>query len=708
MKKFKLFTLLFLLVFESSSLLAQKQKLSIEDAVMGYYKGLYPETLYNLDWAGENFFYQDQSGLVFKNTQGKEIRTISFQDIKSKFPDLRYLPRLSYKNNQLIFKAENTYYAWDIKNDKNISIKLPENAENAEIDKNTNRVAFTMENNLYVAQPNGGKILQVTNNKDKNIVSGQAIHRSEYGIKKGIFFSPNGNLLAFYQKNETKVTNYPLVDLNTIPATPMPIKYPMAGDPSEIAKVGIYDFKTNKTIYLDINTDDFHYLTNLAWSPDEKYIVLAEINRATTHYDLNRYDVATGKKVNTIFSYSNNIWVEPENAAVFVPNSTKNLLWISQKDGFRNIYLLSTDGKTNKQLTKHKWVVKDILGFSNDGKSVIYTGTGEDPRNTQTFKTDLKSGKTTNLTPTAGTHNSTLSEDGNYLIDEFSSLEIPSITQIIDTRNGRKTIIKTSENPLKNYAVGNIEFLDLKANDGTKLYARMIKPENFDPNKKYPVLIYVYGGPHAQLVTNSFLGGASMWEPAFASLNDYIVFTLDNRGSANRGFAFESVIHRHLGNKEIEDQMTGVEYLKSLPFVDAKRIAVHGWSFGGFMASSLMLRKPGVFTTSVAGGPVINWRMYEVMYGERYMDTPQENPEGYKENLVSNYIQNLQGKLMLITGSIDNVVVPQHSMSLLEAAVKNNIQVDFFSYPMHEHNVGGKDRVNLIEKIANYIVRNNQ
>ena len=320
----------------------------------------------------------------------------------------------------------------------------------------------------------------------------------------------------------------------------------------------------------------------------------------------------------------------------------------------------------------------------------------------------FKNGDVTKLTATSGTHYTKLSSNGDYLIDSYSSLTIPKNIDLVSTKKGNSETIFNAENPLKDYQLGTTEFLTIKGSDDTDLYCRMLKPANFDPSKKYPVLIYVYGGPHAQLVTNSWLGGSSLWMDAFATKENYIVFTLDNRGSANRGFAFESIVHRNLGNLEIEDQLKGVAYLKSLDFVDVNRIAVNGWSYGGFMTTSLMLRNPGLFTTAVAGGPVIDWKYYEVMYGERYMDTPTENPEGYEKAKVSNYIKNLDGKLLIIHGSVDPVVVPQHSMTLLQEAVKQKVQIDFFTYPMHEHNVRGVDRVHLVEKMLNYIVENNQ
>ncbi|MEY3075607.1 MAG: hypothetical protein RJB25_1250, partial [Bacteroidota bacterium] len=263
-----------------------------------------------------------------------------------------------------------------------------------------------------------------------------------------------------------------------------------------------------------------------------------------------------------------------------------------------------------------------------------------------------------------------------------------------------------SKEKLADYKVGKAEIITLTGKDGSTLYSRLIKPSNFDPSKKYPVLVYVYGGPHAQMVTNSWLDGANLWMYWMAE-QGYLVYTLDNRGSGERGFAFESQIHRQLGNVEMEDQLTGVDYLKSLPYVDGQRLAVHGWSYGGFMTTSLMLRQTGIFNVGVAGGPVTDWKYYEIMYGERYMDRPEQNQEGYAANSLLNYTKYLKGKLLLIHGSVDDVVVMQHNEALLKSFIENEVQVDYFVYPMHPHNVLGKDRAHLMEKVLTYIIDNN-
>lgn len=691
---------------------AQQKELSIEDSVLGYSKGLYPKSMSGLQWLAHSNSYVSRinDALVITNAfSQKNTQTISLAELQKSYPNLKRLPYVFSINTQTItFKLNASYVRYNYINKiEENSIQFPKNAKNIEFNKEQNLVAYTLENNLYLATESEEKKI-ITEITDKNIVSGQAIHRSEFGISGGIFWSPKGNYIAFYQKDETNVTNYPLVDITTYPATLKNIKYPMAGQGSEQAKIGIYNVATTNVSYLNIDTTDEHYLTNLTWSPDEKQLFVAEINRGQNHVWFNSYAVASGNKIKTLFEEKEDTWAEPEHPATFLPNSTTDFLWFSERDGFMNLYQYTTQGKLVKQLTNFNWVVQDVLGFDAKGKHVIISGTGADGREKHTFKINLKSGKSTKLTTIAGTHSTQLSANGTYLIDSYSNITTPNISQIIEVKKGNKTELFKAENPLKGYKIGNSEFIDLKTKKGVTLHARITKPANFDPSKKYPVLIYVYGGPHAQMVTNTWMAGASLWMPIFTANQDYIVFTLDNRGSKNRGFAFENVIHRNVGVHEMEDQLTGVDYLKSLPYVDANRIALNGWSYGGFMSTSLMLRHPGVFTTTVAGGPVIDWKYYEVMYGERYMDTPQENPEGYKNALVTNYIQNLDGKLLIIHGSVDPVVVPQHSMSLLQKAVKEGVQIDFFTYPMHEHNVRGRDRIHLMNKILDYIVLNNK
>ncbi len=707
MKKF----ITFVCIVLGLQVFAQQKHLTIDDAVLGYYKGLYPKSLRALQWVGnsDHYSYLEKNAYHIKDYNNQKVADITFDDLKKSYPDLKRLPYFqTVTENQVVFQTPSAFEVFDYKDmSPKQHLEYPSTSANFDYCNQNKSVAYTIDNNLYISTSTTTKV-PVTDFEDKNIVSGQAIHRSEFGITKGTFWSPKGNYLAFYQKDESNVTDYPLVDITTYPASLKSIKYPMAGQGSEKAKIGLFNTKTQKTSYLEIDTSDEHYLTNLGWSPDEKYITLAEVNRAQNHMWFNYYEVATGKKVKTLFEETNDKWVEPETPSLFLPNSNTTFLWLSERDGFMNVYQYDLLSNQSKAITNFSFVVTQILGFDAKGKYVFVEATGEDPKGLQVFKVNLSNGKYQQITKKEGTHRTQLSTSGTYLLDNFSSLTVPRKQAVIDTKSKECKVLLEAENPLKDYALGATEFVKLKAKNGMDLEARIIKPVNFDATKKYPVLVYVYGGPHAQLVTDTWMGGASLWMDYLAAEKDYIVFTVDGRGSSHRGFAFESGIHRNQGGVNMEDQMAGVAYLKTLPYVDSDRMAIHGWSYGGFMTISMMLRHPGVFTTGVAGGPVTDWKYYEVMYGERYMDTPQENPEGYENTRVHKYIKNLEGNLLLIHGSIDDTVVPQHSMTLLKEAVDQNVQVDFFTYPMHPHNVRGRDRVHLMEKVIRYILANNK
>ena len=714
MMRYKFFAALmvfFLLSFNASGQNIEKKELSLKDAILKRFTDYYPEYISGLQWRAKSNQLvkkaEDKKSLLVSKNLGETWDTLVKVDYLNRKGglELNSMPRIKwFDRDKFGFRHGKDYFIFNLNTGElNKLTRYPVNGQNTDICYKTGNIAYTIDNNLYIKKANGDCI-SVTDFDDKNIVAGQSIARNEFGIEKGTFWSPQGNYLAFYQKDESDVTDYPLVDITKRVAEYTPIKYPMAGMNSEYPAVGIYDIASGKTVYLDTdNGEKDHYLTNLVWDPNEKYVYLAEINRAQNHMWYNKYDVKTGERVKTLFEEQNDKYVEPVDAAWFLPEKENQFLWFSRRDGFKHLYRYDTDGNFLGQVTKGNFPMHRILGTDKSGKYIFVTGAGDTGLNEYLYKANLNNGKTVRLSKHDGVHRYIMQDDANYFIDIYSTVHTPHVTQIVDAKGNTVNVLLKSADPLKDIKTGTTQLLDITAADGkTVLHARMIKPYDFDPSKKYKVLVYVYGGPHVQLVRNAWMAYAPLWMHYLAN-KGYIIFTLDNRGSDNRGFAFESVIHRHLGKNEIEDQMKGVEYLKSLPFVDTSKIAVHGWSFGGFMTTSLMLRKPGVFKAGVAGGPVINWEYYEVMYGERYMDTPQENPEGYKESNLLNYADKLQGNLMLVIGSVDPVVVPQHSMQMLKHFIEAEKQVDFFTYPMHPHNVRGRDRVHLMRKVLDYI-----
>ena len=710
----KKFLILFVLVFIFTSGYSQekvKKDLTLEDAILKRFSDFYPDYIYGLQWRGDSNELvkktDDLDALLISDYTGEKWDTLlKLADLnKNSGLDMKRIPSVSWIDfNSFFFKYGKDYYKYNVSEMSGKKFtRFPLEGDGFDLCKNTGNIAYTINNNLYLKKSNGDCI-SVTNFEDKNIVSGQSIARNEFGITKGTFWSPQGNYLAFYQKDESEVGDYPLVDITTREATLKSIKYPMAGMKSEKPKVGIFNVINNKTIYLNTSEGSAdHFLTNLAWGPEEKFVYIAVINREQNHMWFNKYDVETGNKVKTLFEEQHSKYVEPEQSAWFIPNTKNEFLWFSRRDGFNHLYKYNTDGELLNKVTSGKFPVHSILGLDESGKFVYVTGADETGLNEYLYKAKLTNDKTKKISRQFGVHHYRMSDKGECFIDIYSDLKTPRITQIINKKGKIINELLVSPDPLEKVKTGSTELLDITAADNkTTLHARMIKPYDFDPSKKYRVLVYLYGGPHAQMIRNAWMAYAPLWMHYMAN-KGYIVFTVDNRGSANRGFEFENVIHRHLGLNEMDDQMKGVEYLKSLPYVDTSKMAIHGWSFGGFMTTTMMLRQPGTFRVGVAGGPVINWEWYEVMYGERYMDMPQENPEGYKENNLLNYADSLKGNLMLVIGSVDPVVVPQHSMSMLKKFVEAKKQVDFFTYPMHEHNVRGVDRFNLMEKILNYI-----
>jgi len=457
-------------------------------------------------------------------------------------------------------------------------------------------------------------------------------------------------------------------------------------------------------VFLKTDGPKDQYLTTVTWGPEGKYIYIALLNRDQNHLKLNKYDATTGDFIKTLFEENNSKYVEPEHPLYFNPENPSEFIWFSERNGYNHLYLFNIEGKLLKQLTNGEWVVTEFLGFYDKDK-IYFKSTKDSPLQQNIYSLNLKDDKLFRVSPDHGTHTARISKDGKYIIDIFSNNEISRQYSLLNNKGKTIRIIKKDKQPLKDYQLGEMLVFDLKAPDGTILYSRLIYPTDFDRSKRYPVIVYVYGGPHAQLVTDSWLGGAGLFLNYMAS-QGYFIFTLDNRGSANRGQDFEQAIFRNCGSIEVEDQMVGVNYLKTLPYIDTTRIGVDGWSYGGFMTTSLMLKQPTTFKVGVAGGPVIDWQYYEVMYGERYMDTPKSNPEGYKKASLLNYISQLQGKLLLIHGTNDPTVVWQHSLLFLQKAIQSGKQMDYMVYPGHGHGVRGKDRLHLNTKIADYFKDN--
>ena len=567
--------------------------------------------------------------------------------------------------------------------------------------KASNAAAFLRDNNLWVRYADGHDV-QLSKDGSREIVYGQSVHRDEFGIYKGTFWSNKGKKLAFYRMDQSMVADYPQVNTFKREAELEPDKYPMAGMTSHQVTIGIFDLETEKTVYLNVGDPTDRYFTNIAWGPDDKTLYLYELNRDQNHCTLDAYDVETGNKIRTLYTETSDKYVEPLHPITFLPwDSSKFIFW-SWKDGFTHLYLMDVNTLKQEQLTSGKWVVKSFAGFCQATKSAIIITKEANVLQRNIYSLSLKTKKRTLLDNGKGVHQANLSEDGLWVLDTWQEPDVPRAYAVTNTKTGKSTLLQTAPNPWEGWYQPIFEMGSVKADDGvTDLYWRMVKPADFDANKKYPTVVYVYGGPHAHSIEASWHWASRSWETYMAQ-KGYILFILDNRGSEDRGRDFEQATFRHLGQVEMRDQMSGVNYLKSLPYVDADRIGVHGWSFGGFMTTSLMTTYPEVFKVGVAGGPVIDWKWYEVMYGERYMDTPEQNPEGYEQTSLINKAKNLKGKLQIIIGMNDPTVVPQHALQFLNACAEAGTQPDFFVYPGEGHNMAGHKSVHLHERITQY------
>ncbi len=735
----------------------EKKTFTLNDVIPGgdNYFNLVPKSMPGLQWWGDICVRTDTENIKKIDTKsGKESILVTLEEVNEALKNgempykltghikpLRTLMAASLPwgdRNVITFTQYDDrtpgqkymiWYDFSKKKIVNLFNLQGEGPTNFDFCKENGYMAYTIGNDLYVAHEGDFSSMvnpKVTGNQqqEKDVVYGQAVHRNEFGIMKGTFWSPKGTYLAFYRMDQSMVTDYPQVNTTARIAELVPDKYPMAGMTSHKVTVGIYNVKDGKTIYLQAGDPTDRYFTNISWGPDEKSVFVIELNRDQNHAQLVQYDAVSGQKIGVLYEEKHARYVEPQHPLIFLPWDDSQFIYQTQRDGFNHLYLMDTktklkgEWKTGKDsedqyceylktipLTEGNWLVQDVLGFNTSHKEIIIASTEISPLQTNIFSLNVKNGKRTLIGMEDGTHQAKLSASGTYLIDYFTSNNVPREISILPTTGKKGTTLFTATDPLKeNYNLPEITVGTIKAADGeTDLYYRLIKPVNFDPNKKYPAIIYVYGGPHAQMIHNTRFYDARGWD-LYMAQQGYVMLTVDNRGSDNRGIKFENCTFRHLGTEEMKDQVQGVKFLQSLPYVDADKIGVHGWSFGGFMTTNLMLTYPDIFKVGVAGGPVIDWQFYEVMYGERYMDTPQANPEGYKESNLRLKAGNLKGRLEVIIGGMDPTCVPQHSISFLRACIDAGTHPDFFIYPEDGHNMMGRDRVHLHEHITRYFL----
>lgn len=706
-----------LLLLTSTALMAQtKKQFTLEDVMWGgtSYWGHQPKNLYAA-FHGESLLRLEVDDVkTLTDSKGRKVKKpatlFTTADVNAaidtaKVGKVYNLMTASFpeaKHPVALLSTKSLRFLYDWKQKKVVWSQSIGKGEGAlDFHAKSRNAAYVKDYNLYVRTADGEE-KAVTTDGNRELQYGLSVHRDEFGIYKGTFWNEDGSKLAFYRMDQTMVTDFPLIDNSQRVATLAPEKYPMAGMTSHEVKVGIYAPATGKTVYLQTASPKDRYFTNIAWSPDGKTLYVIELPRTQDRAELISYDAETGRKKAILFTETNARYVEPMTPIRFLPWDASKFVFESRRDGYNHLYLFDVNGRELKQLTKGEYEVIEMLGFNRRTKSIVYKSNEALPIRHNHYSVNVATGKQTLLDNGRGTHRATLSPDGTFLLDRWSMPGVFRHVDLVSTAKNQPLTLHAAEAPYAEYGMPEITSGTIKAADNrTDLYYRLVKPVDFDPAKKYPTVVYVYGGPHAHNVDESFNYWARPWE-LYMAQKGYIVFVVDNRGSQYRGFEFESTTHRRLGEVEMQDQIAGVNYLKTLPYVDADRMGVHGWSFGGFMTTNLMCSYPDVFKVGVAGGPVIDWKYYEVMYGERYMDTPQENPEGYANSSLVNKAKNLKGRLQIIVGYNDPTCVMQHSLSFLRACADSGTQPDYFVYPGDGHNMMGHDMVHLHERITRY------
>lgn len=704
-----------LLLLPLTNMAQTKKSFTLDDLMWGgsNYWNLQPKSIFTAWWGDRLLLTDVEEVKTFYNAKGKaekqqvlfkeeDINALLDEKTQGKVRNLAYC-QFPYADQTVAFLSTGKIHLlYDWKAQKIVwSAPVTAGSSNNDFNFASRSEAFVQDWNLFVMTADGQKH-QVSKDGSRELQYGRSVHRDEFGISKGTFWSPDGKLLAFYRMDQTMVTDFPLIDNSQRIATLAPEKYPMAGMAMHKVTIGIFDPATDRTVYLQAGDPTDRYFTNIAWAPDAKTVYVFELPRTQDKAELVAYDAATGARKGVLYTETNARYVEPMTPIEFLPWDDSQFIYQSRRDGYNHIYLFDKTGKELAQLTQGEFEVIEVLGFNTKEKSILYKANEESPIKHNLYSVNVKSKERRLLDNGEGVHHGKPSASGTFICDTWRAPEVFRQMDLLHTGKQKQTLLQQCESPWKAYNVPEFSCGTIKAADGkTDLYYRMVKPVNFDPGKKYPTVVYVYGGPHAHNVDAGWNYAARPWE-IYMAQKGYLLFIVDNRGSQYRGFEFESCTHRQLGVIEMQDQMKGVDFLKTLPYVDADRIGVHGWSFGGFMTTNLMCSYPETFKVGVAGGPVIDWKYYEVMYGERYMDTPQENPEGYKNSDLTQKAKQLKGRLQIIVGYNDPTCVMQHSLSFLRAAEDAGTQPDYFVYPGQGHNMMGKDMVHLHERITRY------
>ncbi|MCS6821051.1 MAG: S9 family peptidase [Microscillaceae bacterium] len=727
--KFYLLALVLLLSFVSSSV-AQKT-VRIED-VWQYYR-FYPQTVRGVNWTKDGQYYTSQTGkaiLKYDINTRKVVDTlygkathpkIEFDDYELSQAEDKIL--LSNQTESIYRRSTKAfYYVFDLKNGKLTKI-YDQNADwdtrisHCTLSPDGSKVAFVFNNNLYWSSlDNPSKVIAITQNGKKNeIINGMAdwVYEEEFSFTKAFQWSPDSKRIAFYTFDESQVREYNMQMWEGLYPQDYRFKYPKAGEANSKVKISIYFLENQTNLVIDLGKETDMYIPRINWTQNPEVLSIRRLNRLQNTLEILHADVGYMKtgKPELVLTEKSNTYIDldfTDDLTYLADNKT--FLHTSERDGYKHIYLYDLKGKLIRQVTKGNWEVSSIVGIDEKRKLIYYTSTEVSPLERHLYVIDFEGKNKKQLTTQKGVHRPNFSPDCKFYLDYYSSAsQVPQVILYQTNPQKELAILERNEklqNTLKEYKISPKEFFEFKTEDGTTLHGWLIKPLDMQAGKKYPVLMFVYGGPGSQQTENEWDSFNFFWYQHLAS-KGFAVACIDNRGTGGKGEAFKKITYANLGKYEVQDQISGAKYLATLPFIDKDRIGIWGWSYGGYMSSLCILLGNEVFKVAIAVAPVTNWRFYDTIYTERYLKLPQDNSNGYDDFSPITHASKLKGKYLLIHGTGDDNVHFQNAVEMQNALIKANKQFDSFYYPNRNHSIsGGNTRLHLYQMMTNFLEKN--
>lgn len=579
--------------------------------------------------------------------------------------------------------------------------------DDAKVSPDSHWVSFLRNHDLWVTSVADGEPRQLTKGGSEDLHDGELdwVYPEELDLETAYWWAPDSSKIAFLQLDEHVVQKYPLVNELSYAGSVTEEQFPAAGSPNPVARVGVVDTQGGDVRWMDTGSDPSVLLARVAWLPDSQRVAIERLNRVQNHLELLFAEASSGK-CQTVLTEQDKYWINLNDDLYFFADG-RRFLWASERSGFRHLYLYDISGKQIAQLTRGDWEIEDGAMVDEQAQTVYFTSTKNSPIERQLYSVTLAGAEPVELTHDRGTHEVSMAPDGRHFLDTYSTATTPPQQRLYNSDGRLVGTLEENKVPeLEKYHLQPVDFFTVPGADGTPLDAAMIKPPGFDPARKYPVIVYLYGGPHGQEVRDEWQGSNLLWHELMAE-KGFVIFVLDNRGTAGRGHSFETPIYHHFGKVELADQLAGVKWLSNQSYIDRSRVGIWGWSFGGYMTCVAMLRGGGVFKAGFAGAPVTDWRRYDTIYTERYMGTPQENPDGYRDSSPVNFAAGLEGKLLIAHATGDDNVHFSNSVALSEKFVEAQKYAEFLIYADRGHGISDRAaRLHIFNRVTQFFVEN--